>query len=127
MNILLWIAQIILAFFCVTGSVWRFLNYEQAAKDVASMSALSYEMWNAIGAFEVLCAIGLILPGILKLKPTYMGMAAAALAVEMLLLSGLHIKFFGLELKATNPATWSLSFFILAVFVAYGRLRGKAR
>lgn len=122
MNILLWTLQIILAFFCVTGSVWRFLNYEQAAKDVASMKALSYGMWNAIGVFEILCAVGLILPGIFKLKPSYTGIAAAALAVEMLLISGLHVKFFGFQLKVTNPAAWSLSFCILAAFVAYGRL-----
>ncbi len=122
MNIVLWGLQIIIAFFCISGSVWRFFNYEEASKDVASMKALSYGMWNAIGAFEIICALGLILPGLLRLKPSYMGVAAAALAIEMLLISGLHIKYFGFQFKATNPAAWSFSLFVMAGIVAYGRL-----
>ena len=45
MNILLWVLQVVVAIYCVMGSVWRFLNYEQASKDVASAAvALSSEL-----------------------------------------------------------------------------------
>ena len=80
MSILLWIIQGVIALFCIMGSVWRFNNYEQAAKDVPSLNALSYGMWNAIGAFEIICALGLILPGLLKMKPVLTPIAAACLA-----------------------------------------------
>lgn len=123
MNIIMWMIQIILALFCVSGSVWRFLNYEQAAKDIASMGALPYGIWNVIGAFEIVCAFGLILPQIFGFKSTYVGLVAMALAIELLLISGLHIKYFGFQLMATNPAVWSLSLCLLAAFVAYSRLK----
>lgn len=121
MNILLWALQIIVAFFCVTGSTWRFFNYEQAANDIPSMKALSFGMWNAIGAFEIFCALGLILPGVLNLKPGLTSIVALGLALELLLVSALHVKFFGLQLQASNPAIWSLSLCAMAVFIAYGR------
>lgn len=121
MNIVLWALQGVLAFFCVSGAVWRFKNYEEASKDVPSMAALSQGMWNAIGAFEIICALGLILPGLLKMKTILTPIAAACLAVELLLVTALHVSHFGFEVKATNPATWSFALAILAAFIAYGR------
>jgi putative oxidoreductase len=120
-NIVLWILQGVIALFCIMGSIWRFNNYEQASKDVPSLNALSYGVWNAIGAFEIICALGLILPGVLKMKPILTPVAAACLAVEMLLVTGLHVKFFGFQVTATNPATWSFMLAVLVAFVAYGR------
>jgi hypothetical protein len=96
-------------------------NYEAASKDVASMGALSQGAWNAIGIFEILCALCLILPGALNIKPVLTPIAAAALAVEMILISALHLKFFGLSFQASNPAMWTISLSALAAFIAYGR------
>lgn len=121
MGILLWSLQVIIAFFCIAGAGWRFSNYEQAVKDVPSMAALPHGVWNAIGLFEVVCALGLIIPGIFNVKPVLTPIAAACLAVELLLISGLHIKFFGFQMQATNPAMWSGMLFLMATFVAYGR------
>jgi hypothetical protein len=125
MNILLWVLQILVAAFCSMGAAWRFLNYEQASKDIASLKALSYGMWNAIGAFEIVCALCLILPGVFNVKTILTPIAAACLAVELLLVSGLHVHFFGFQLRATNPAMWSIVLAILAVFIAYGRIALK--
>lgn len=121
MNILLWVLQAVIALFCISGSAWRFFNYEQAAKDVPSMAALPYSVWNLIGAFEIICALGLILPGLLNIKPHLTPIAAAALAVEMLLVSALHVKYFGFQMQATNPAMWSISLCLISAFIAYGR------
>lgn len=121
MNILLWVLQVVIAIFCFMGAAWRFSNYEQAAKDVPSMAALSHGMWNAIGAFEILCAIALIVPAILKIKPILTPIAATLLAVELLLVTGLHVKYFGFQMQATNPAMWSGMLCLLSAFIAYGR------
>jgi hypothetical protein len=120
-NIFLWILQIGIAVFCGAGAVWRFFNYAAAAQDVPSMAALSRATWNIIGVFEVVCALGLVLPGLLGMKPGLTPIAASLLAVEMLLITVLHAKYFGLTFQATNPAIWSLGLSLAAAFVAYGR------
>ena len=125
MNIFLWFFQIVIAAFSIMGSIWRFLNYDQAALDVASVGALSKGTWNAIGAFEIVCAVGLILPGILKIKPNLTAIAAACLTVEMLLISALHVNYYGFQIQPTNPAMWTIMLSVLAAFVAYGRLALK--
>lgn len=121
MNILLWALQVILSVFAVSGSLWRISHYAEAAETVASVGALPYGAWCAIGAFEVLCALGLLFGGFFKLKPSLTVIAAAALSVEMLLVSGLHLRSFGLQPSPANPAMWTIVLAVLAAFVAYGR------
>lgn len=121
MNILLWVLQALVAVYCIMGSLWRIMNYDQAAKQIASVQALPAGMWNLIGLFEIICALLLILPGAFKMKPTWTPIAAACLAVEMLLVTGLHVKYFGFQVQATNPAMWTIMLCVLAAFIAYGR------
>ncbi|MDD5456205.1 MAG: DoxX family protein [Candidatus Margulisbacteria bacterium] len=123
MNIALWIIQIVVAFYCIMGSVWRFLNFKQAALAITSINALPAAVWNVIGIIEIVCAIGLILPGLLKMNQKVTAIVAGFLTVEMLFLTGLHAKYFGLELSATNPAMWTIMLAILSALVAYGRAR----
>lgn len=120
MNILLWVVQILLAVFCVMGAMWRFTNREQA-KNIPSLKALSLGMFYFIGICEIVCGLGLVLPGLLALDPTYTATAALCLAVEQLALTILHAKFFGFKVRAANPAVWTFAFFVFAAFVAYGR------
>lgn len=121
MNVVLWILQVAVALFCGVGSAWRFFNYETQAKDLPSLAALSHGAWNVIGAFEILCALGLILPGLLGWKPGLTAWAALLLAVEMLLITALHVKYFGVTFQVTNPAVWSFGLALAAGVVAYGR------
>lgn len=120
MNILLWIFQVAVALVTGAGAAWRMVNYAKDAQDVPSVQALSHGAWIALGSFEILCALGLLLPGLLGLKG-WTAIAAAALAVEMLLVSALHLKYFGFQFAATNPAVWTLGLAVVAAFVAYGR------
>jgi hypothetical protein len=121
MNILLWILQVAIALFAISGSFWRITNYETAAKQVASVGALSSMAWNLIGIYEIAASVLLIGAGLMKMKPSVTVYTAVALGVEMLCVTALHAKYFGLEPKATNPAMWSLGLAIVAFFVAYGR------
>jgi uncharacterized membrane protein YphA (DoxX/SURF4 family) len=71
-----------------------------------------------IGAVEVLGALGLVLPGLLRIKPWLTPLAAAGLVVVMIgavvltLMSG-----------DVAPAIFPLVVGVLAAFVAYGRRR----
>ena len=121
MNMLLWVLQVLVALFSIAGSAYRIGNYTMASQQVASIAALPYVAWVLIGAFEIACALALILPGIFKMKKSWTPVAAWALAVEMLLVSGLHVWHFGLQMTAQNPALWTLVLAALAAFVGYGR------
>jgi hypothetical protein len=126
-NILMWAIQVVVALFCCAGAAWRISNYDLAAAQVPSVGALPYAAWVAIGAFEIACAMGLILPGVFKMKRSWTPLAASALAVEMLLVTGLHLRYFGLRMGADNPALWTLALAGLSAFVAYGRQAWKRR
>ncbi len=123
MNILLWILQVIIAVYCIMGSFWRFWNYEKAVNEITSMNALPAWGWNAIGVFEVICALGLVLPGAFSMKPRLTSIAAIGLTIEMFLLTALHAYFFGPRVQATNPAVWTFMLCALSAFVAYGRTK----
>lgn len=121
MNIVLWVAQIVVALYAVLGAAFRFFSYDAAARGIPSVQALPHGVWNVIGLFELVCALGLILPGILRQGYRWTYYAAVGLAVEMFLVTVLHVKYFGLALEATNPATWTFGLAVLSAIVAWGR------
>lgn len=125
MNALLWILQVVVAVFAGAGSAWRIFNYPNEAQNIASLQALSRGTWTVIGIFEIICALGLVLPGLLGAKVNLTAWAALLLAVEMLLVTMLHAKYFGLAFQAANPAIWTLGLAIVAAFIAYGRFVAK--
>lgn len=123
MNIILWTLQILVAFVCVSGALWRVANYAKDAQEVASVRALSRGVWAALAVVEIVCALGLVAPGFFGAW-SVIGAFAAVLAVEQLLLTALHARYFGLRVAATNPAIWTLALSALSAFIAWGRLGG---
>ena len=93
--------------------------FDELAK-VPTTGALSRGAWGALGVFEMLCAILLIVPSIAKWLPVLTPLAAAALAVESLALAGLYAQY-SRKLTATNPLVWVVVMGLMAVFVAFGR------
>jgi len=119
MNMFLWLLQAVLAFFAFSCGAYKLKSFDQIAA-MPSTQALPREMWTAIGIFEMVCAVLLIVPRALKFMPTLTPMAAAALAIECLLLSGLN-GWYSLEMVASNPFVWNFGMFLLAGIVAWGR------
>jgi DoxX-like family len=111
MNILLWVLQILLALHTVIGAVWKFSNSEQT---VPSLKVIPHGVWLAMSFFELLCSLGLILP-LAILAP----IAAACIAAEMLLFSGLHI--YSGDANYGHMIYW-LAVAAICAFIAYGRL-----
>lgn len=119
LNVALWIVQILLAaLFLFAGGTKLVLPPEALKGPVA----LPVWFVRFIGVCEVLGAIGLILPGLLRIKPWLTPLAAAGLviimvgAVAVTLLGGL-----------VSPALMTLIVGLLAAFVAYGRGRLTSR
>ncbi len=117
MTYLVWLLRLAVAFFCFSGAIWRIKNFDTAAKDVASVGALSRGTWTAIGVFEIVFGLMLVVPtgwlGITSL----VGLAATGLAIEMGLLTLLHVRHFGFSPKATNPGTWTFVLCLLSVVI----------
>jgi len=119
MNILLWILQVALALFCLAGGSYKVFQFDELAK-VPSAAALSRGGWGALGVFEMLCAVLLVVPGATKWMPVLTPLAAAALTLESLALAVLFGQY-SLAVTATNPLVYVLVMGLVAAFLAYGR------
>ena len=119
MNVLLWILQVALALFSFEGGAYKVFHFQELAK-VPQTVALSRGGWGALGVFEMLCAILLVVPAAVKLVPVLTPLAAAALALESLALAVLFAQY-SLVVSATNPLVYVVVMGLIAAFVAYGR------
>jgi len=119
MNIFLWILQAALALLSLSGGAYKLFAYEELAKVPAS-GALSRGGWGALGIFEMVCGVLLVVPAAANWMPILTPIAAGALALENLALAGVDARY-SLELTATNPLVWVVAMALMAAFVAYGR------
>ena len=65
MNILVWILQIALALLAGAGGAYKIFSYDELAKMPAT-AALPRGGWAALGAFEIVCAVLLIVPPLMR-------------------------------------------------------------
>jgi hypothetical protein len=117
MNVLFWILQIFLTLLYLAGGAFKAFNPHDLAKQ---MTAIPLMGWHALGVFEILGAILLIVPAVTKWMPALTPLAAAALAFETLVLATVYAKY-SLRLTVQNPLVWALVIGLTAAFVAYGR------
>lgn len=116
MNIALWIIQVLLALlFLFAGGVKLVMPIEEMTKQMPV--AIPGLLLRFIGVCEVLGALGLILPGLLRIKTWLTPIAAVGLAIIILGAIAFSLKI-GL-MSALLPFVVLL----LLVFVAYGRWR----
>jgi DoxX-like family len=111
----LWVVQGLLALlFLFAGGMKLILPLEQMTGPVPIPGLLL----RFIGVVEVLGALGLILPGLLGIRPGLTPLAAAGLVIVMI--GATVITLAG---DAAAPALIPLAVGLLAAFVAYGRWR----
>ncbi len=115
MTYALWIVQVLLAaLFLFAGGMKLVLPLEK----LTGPFPLPGLFMRFIGVAEVLGAIGLILPGLLRIRPGLTPLAAAGLVIIMI--GGTVVTLAGGDVA---PALIPLVVGILAAFVAYGRWR----
>jgi hypothetical protein len=119
MNVLLWVLQVALALLCLAGGAYKLFSFDELAK-LPATAALSRGGWGALGVFEMLCGVLLIVPAAMKWMPALTPLAAAALVLESLALALLYARY-SLRLTVTNPLVWVIAIGLMAAFVAYGR------
>jgi DoxX-like family len=118
LSVTLWTLQGILAvLFAMTGS----MKLLTPADILAAQTPLPIELVRFIGLCEAAGALGLILPGLLRIRPALTPLAAACLTVLMVCATILTPILMG-----TDPIFMTLMPFIVGVltaFVAHGRTR----
>jgi hypothetical protein len=115
MNVALWIVQGLLALLFVwAGGMKLVLPLDKLAGPVQLHGAFL----RFIGVAEVLGAIGLILPGLLRIRPGLTALAAGGLVIIMIGATALTLAGGDVEM-ALIPLVVGL----LSAFVAYGRWR----
>ena len=117
MNILLWVLQIVAALVYGASGVMKVFMFDKVSGDVPSFGALPREAWMALGILELVCTVGLILPGAFRWRPTLTVVAASVLAIESLVFIGVHVKY-----REIAPIVMSGVLGLLMAFIAYGRL-----
>ncbi len=117
MNVLLWVLQGLLAVLYLMGGGAKVFMFDKIADGVASNQALSRGAWTGIGIFELVCAVALVAPAVTRTVSPVAPIAAACLAVEALLVAGLHYAY-----VEYSPAVSNLVLASVALFVSYGRL-----
>jgi hypothetical protein len=117
MNAILWILQCLLGLHTAMGAVWKIANSEQA---VPSLRAIPHGVWQMMSVFELLCSAALILPAFSRRLAFLAPAAAAAIAGEMVLFSGLHL--FSGSADHAHVIYW-LVVAAISAFVAYGRFK----
>lgn len=120
MNVLLWVVQVLLALLSLGGGSYKLLAYEQFAKMPAA-AAIPHGGWIAIGAFEIICGILLIVP---IAKGRLIPIAATALAIESIALAVVYARY-STEVTAQNPLVWVVLMAVMASFIAFGRFTAK--
>ena len=115
MTYALWIIQVLLALlFLFTGGMKLVLPLDQLTGPVA----LPGWFTRFIGVTEVVGALGLILPSLLRIKPWLTPLAA--LGLVLIMIGAIVVTLIG---GMIGPALFSLVVGLLAAFVAYGRWR----
>lgn len=115
MNILLWALQVLLALWSITGGLYMINNYNELAKKWA-LDALPGPFWMILGAVQVLFALGLVLPGLFRILPGLVLVAAVVLAVVSIAGVTLYTAYSGFP-----GMLWGLLPAVIALFIAYGR------
>ena len=118
MNVLLWVLQAVAALMYAASGVMKVFMFDQVSKDVPSFGALPREVWMALGVVELVCAVGLVLPSLLRWQPRLSVYAAGVLAVEALVFVWVHLQY-----GETGSVVIMVVLGLLMAFIAYGRTK----
>jgi uncharacterized membrane protein YphA (DoxX/SURF4 family) len=117
MNVVLWIAQGLLAFaFIAAGAmkVFAYEKYKAMSEKKNGPTGPSRGLITFIGMAEIAGSLGIVLPMATNIAPWLSPWAAIGLAIIMLLAIGFHV-------RRHESAAVPVILFLLAGFVVFGR------
>ena len=117
MNTFLWVLQVLTALLYGASGVMKVFMFDKVSKDVPSFGALPRKAWMALGLLELVCAVGLIVPGAFHWQPSLTAASAVILAIESLVFIGVHVKY-----RESTTIIMCAVLGLLMAFIAYGRI-----
>lgn len=119
LRIALTISQVLLAaMFTMVGMLKTFQPIDVLGASLPWVLAAPAALVRFIGISELAAGVGLVLPGLLRIKPVLVPLAAAGLVVVMVLAAGFHVIRGEFGAVPMNLVVGGL-----AAFVAWGRLK----
>lgn len=120
MNILLWIIQILLALLFLFAGGTKFYYTIEDMRRMGPPNQILFPGWfiHFIGVCEILGALGLVLPGLLRIKQYLTVLAAIGLTIIMIGAVVVTAMSAGI-----GPAIGNVVICLLCAFVAYGRTK----
>jgi hypothetical protein len=116
MNITLWIAQILLAASLLMGTIMKFLPIEKIATMMPWTGQVPAWLVRLLGLMDLIGAMGLILPSLLRIKPQLTAWSAVCVVVLMLCAIVFHIS------RGEAPVIGvNIFYVVIALFIAWGR------
>ena len=122
MNILLWIVQIVLALLFLFAGGTKLVLSSETLSSMGSPNQIIFPVWfiRFIGVAEVLGALGLVLPGLLRRQRHLTALAALGLTIIMIGAVAVTIMGDGVKMAITP-----LIVGVLCAFVAYYRWQSR--
>lgn len=118
MNIALWVISIVLALaFLAAGGLKLAQSKDQLVDKMPWVANATQGQVRAVGALEILGALGLVLPGLTGIAPVLVPLAAVGLCLMMIGAIVVHVRM-GDSLAHAAPA---IILALLCAFVAWGR------
>jgi len=119
LNIILWIAQVLLAgMFIMSGFMKVAQPIEQLSQMLPWASQVPAGLVRFIGISELLGGLGLILPALLRIKPILTAWAAVGLATVMIFASIFHA-----TRGEFSAIGMNIILALIAAFIAWGRFK----
>ena len=119
MNVVLWVLQVLLAFWNITGAYYMMTHYLELASAFA-FEVLPEQIFPVIGILQILFAVGLVVPGLVKGMSKYVAYSAAGLSVISLLGIVLYLAYSGFP-----GMLWGIIPAAFEAFIAYRRWPAK--
>ena len=119
LHIILWIAQIILGgMFIMAGVMKSTQPIADLSTSVPWTANVPVTLVRVIGVSELLGGVGLLLPGLLRIKPILIPVSAIGIILIMVFAMVYHV-----INGETNVIGINIAFALIASFITWGRLK----
>lgn len=116
MHSLLWALQALGALVYAASGGMKLFMFDTISAEVPTFASLPRSVWMSLGVLELVCVVGLIVPGLIHWRPGLTVLAAWALAIESVLFVWVHFQY-----REVGPVIMSAALGLVMSFIAYGR------
>lgn len=117
-HIILWVAQVTLAVLFIAGAIMKFQPIETTSAMMPWTGQVPIWVVRLLGIIDLLAAVGLILPSMLRIKPQLITWAALSIITLMFSAIVFHVSRGEASVIGVNIISA-----IIALFIVWGRLK----